>query len=203
MKIVCIGRNYAEHAHELKNDLPTEPLFFIKPSTALLIDDKPFYHPDFSNNIHYELELVVKISKNGKAIHPNFAHTYYEEVSLGIDMTARDIQDQLKSKGHPWEKAKAFDYSAVLGTFLHLKELGNVQSLSFQLFKNGTLAQDGKTEEMIFDVNTIICYVSKFITLQKGDLIFTGTPAGVGQIHVGDTFNGVLEGKRLISCEIK
>lgn len=203
MKIFCIGRNYAAHAAELNNDLPTSPMIFMKPSTALLTEDKPFYHPEFSKNIHYELEIVLKICKNGKHIQPQFANQYYNEIGLGIDMTARDIQDQLKSKGHPWEMAKGFDNSAVLGSFVSLDSLPNEKEIKFQLLKNGNLVQDGNTKQLIFDFNTLIVAISEYFTLQVGDLIYTGTPAGVGKIAINDVFEGYLEGKKLLSCEIK
>jgi acylpyruvate hydrolase len=202
MKIICIGRNYAEHAKELKNEVPTSPLIFMKPSTALLTDGKPFYHPEFSSNIHYELEIVLKISKNGKAIQQEFAASYYEEVGLGIDFTARDLQDTLKSKGSPWELAKAFDHSACIGEFTSKSAL-DISALHFQLLKNGQVVQNGDTSDLIFSFDYIISYVSKFITLQKGDLIFTGTPAGVGKIEIGDQYKGVLEGIEVLNCSIK
>jgi acylpyruvate hydrolase len=202
MKIICVGRNYAEHAKELKNEIPTAPLIFMKPSTALLTEGKPFYHPDFSSNIHYELEVVLKISKNGKAINQSFASGYYEEIGLGIDFTARDLQDSLKSKSSPWELAKAFDHSACIGAFLPKTDL-DIDSLHFQLIKNGETVQNGDTSDLIFSFDYLISYISKFITLQKGDLLFTGTPAGVGKIEIGDQYSGVLEGKELLSCQIK
>lgn len=202
MKIICIGRNYAEHAKELKNEVPTSPLIFMKPSTALLMDGKPFYHPDFSTNIHYELEIVLKISKNGKAIQQEFAASYYEEIGLGIDFTVRDLQDTLKSKGSPWELAKAFDHSACVGSFVAKSSL-DTSAIHFQLHKNGVIVQNGDTSDLIFSFDYLISYVSKYITLQKGDLIFTGTPAGVGKIEIGDQYTGVLEGQELLTCTIK
>jgi acylpyruvate hydrolase len=202
MKIVCIGRNYAEHAKELQNEVPTSPLIFMKPSTALLTDGKPFYHPEFSTNIHYELEIVLKISKNGKAIQQEYAASYFEEIGLGIDFTARDLQDTLKSKGSPWELAKAFDHSACIGEFVPKSSL-DLSAIHFQLVKNEHVVQNGDTSDLIFSFDYIISYVSKFITLQKGDLIFTGTPAGVGKIEIGDQYTGILEGKELMNCSIK
>jgi acylpyruvate hydrolase len=202
MKIFCVGRNYADHAKELNNDIPTEPLIFMKPATALLLDDKPFYHPDFSQNIHYELELVVKIKKNGRSIEPAFASTYYDELGLGIDFTARDLQDSLKSKGHPWELAKAFDHSAVLGGFISKDNL-DMADIRFELHKNGNVVQQGHTANLIFSVDHLICYISRYFTLQQGDLIFTGTPAGVGKVSIGDKLLGILEGQQLIHCEVK
>jgi 2-keto-4-pentenoate hydratase/2-oxohepta-3-ene-1,7-dioic acid hydratase in catechol pathway len=203
MKILCIGRNYIDHAKELNNPVPSKPMIFMKPSTALLIDNKPFYHPDFSDKIHYEVEIVVKISKNGKHVEPAFAEQYYEEVALGIDFTARDLQDDLKSKGHPWEIAKAFDNSAVVSDFVKINDLPDRDNIHFQLFNNEQLLQDGNTKDMIFSINELIIYASKFFTLQKGDLIFTGTPAGVGKIEIGDLFKGVMESREMFTCLIK
>ena len=202
MKIFCIGRNYAEHAKELRNDLPDEPLVFMKPPTAVLMDDKPFYHPEFSENIHHELELVLKVSKNGKHIAPEFASSYYEEIGLGIDFTARDVQDKLKTKGHPWELAKGFDNSAVVGKFISKDGL-DVDNIQFTLLKNGTVQQKGSTQDLIFDFNTLIVYISKFFTLQKGDLIYTGTPAGVSKVNIGDVLEGSIGETKLLHCEIK
>ena len=202
MKILCIGRNYADHAKELNNPVPEAPLMFMKPSTALLTEGKPFYHPDFSSNIHYELEVVLKICKNGKAIQPQFAATYFEEVGLGIDFTARDLQDVCKQKGHPWEIAKAFDHSAVVGQFVSKTSMPSGH-IRFQLIKNGIVVQDGNTEDLIFSFEYLISYISRFFTLQTGDLIFTGTPAGVGKIAIGDRLEGVLEGEKILECEIK
>lgn len=202
MKIFCIGRNYAEHAKELRNDLPDEPLVFMKPPTAVLMDDKPFYHPEFSENIHHELELVLKVSKNGKHITPEFASSYYEEIGLGIDFTARDVQDKLKTKGHPWELAKGFDNSAVVGKFISKDSL-DVDNIQFTLLKNGTVQQKGSTQDLIFDFNTLIVYISKFFTLQKGDLIYTGTPAGVSKVNIGDVLEGSIGETKLLHCEIK
>ncbi|MEZ4910226.1 MAG: fumarylacetoacetate hydrolase family protein [Saprospiraceae bacterium] len=202
MKIFCIGRNYVAHIQELSNDMPTEPLVFMKPATALLHDNKPFYHPNFTENIHHEVEVVVKISKNGKSILPEFANNYFEEVGLGIDFTARDIQDRLKIQGHPWEKAKAFDQSAVIGKFIPKSDV-DLDNLSFQLFKNETLVQDGNTSLMMFRIPAIISHISTFFTLQKGDLIYTGTPSGVGKIQIGDTLIGYLNNEQNFECIIK
>lgn len=202
MKIICVGRNYSEHAKELNNAVPTSPMLFMKPQTALLQDGKPFFHPNFSENIHYELEVVLKICKNGKHIESNFAHKYYDQVTLGIDFTARDLQDKLKEKGHPWEIAKAFDHSAVIGEWLPFENF-NSENIGFQLFQNENLVQDGHTNEMIFDFNTLVSYASKFFTLKQGDLIFTGTPAGVGKINIGDVLEGQLEGEKVLHCEVK
>jgi acylpyruvate hydrolase len=202
MKIICVGRNYSEHAKELNNAVPTSPMLFMKPQTALLQDGKPFFHPNFSENIHYELEVVLKICKNGKHIEPSFAHKYYDEITLGIDFTARDLQDKLKEKGHPWEIAKAFDHSAVIGEWLPFGNF-NSKNIDFQLLQNDNLVQDGHTNEMIFDFNTLVSYASKFFTLKQGDLIFTGTPAGVGKINIGDVLEGQLEGEKVLHCEVK
>lgn len=202
MKIICVGRNYVEHANELNNPVPDAPLLFMKPSTALLTEGKPFYHPAFSENIHYELEVVLKICKNGKAIGTSFASSYYDEVGLGIDFTARDIQDKCKQKGHPWEVAKAFDHSAVVGSFVN-KDTLDISNVHFQLLKNGEIVQDGKTSDLLFTFDYLISYISTFFTLQKGDLIFTGTPAGVGKINIGDHYEGMLEGNKMLECHIK
>jgi acylpyruvate hydrolase len=202
MKIFCIGRNYAEHAKELKNDIPTKPLIFMKPSTALLIDNKPFYYPDFTKNLHHEVEIVLRVSKNGKQIQPAFANKYYDKIALGIDFTARDLQDALKSKGQPWEIAKAFDHSAVLSDFYDASKY-NLANIHFNLTKNGEIVQKGTTQDLIFDFDTLICYISKFFTLQQGDLIYTGTPAGVGAVQIGDILEGFLEEQSVFRCAIK
>ncbi|MBK7523864.1 MAG: fumarylacetoacetate hydrolase family protein [Saprospiraceae bacterium] len=202
MKIFCIGRNYAEHAAELNNPLPQNPIVFMKPPTALLLDNKPFYHPTFSKEIHFELEVVLKIKKNGKQVLPEFADDYYDEIGLGIDFTARDLQDELKQKGHPWEIAKSFDHSAVLSPFFPLKNFDK-NNIPFVLKVNGQVRQDGNTKNMIFPFNDLICYVSKYFTLQKGDLIYTGTPAGVGKIEIGDHLEGFLGNQKILECRIK
>lgn len=202
MKIFCIGRNYAEHAKELNNAVPTKPVVFMKPPTALLLDGKPFYYPDFTKNLHHEIEIVLRISKNGKAIQPEFAHRYYDKIALGIDFTARDVQDELKAKGLPWEIAKGFDGSAVLSDFVAIEDFdqGNIR---FQLTKNGETVQDGTTQDLIFTFDALIVYISQYFTLQQGDLIYTGTPSGVGAVKIGDKLEGFLEGKPLLSCAIK
>ena len=199
MKIICIGRNYVVHAKELKNPVPTKPMFFVKPDTALLRTNM-FYIPPFSNNIHYELELVVKIKKVGKSISKRFAHKYYDEISLGLDLTARDLQEECKEKRMPWEIAKGFDSSAPIGKWYQKKDL---KSLDFYLLKNGEKVQEGNPSQMVFDVDSIIEYVSKFMTLKKGDLIFTGTPSGVGKIEVNDVFEAYLDGKKTIDLRVK
>ena len=193
MKIFCIGRNYVDHALELNNPVPKSPLIFMKPATALLTDGKPFYHPDFSENIHHEIELVLKIRKNGKNIVPGFGNDYYDEIGLGIDFTARDLQDKLKEKGQPWELAKAFDQSAVLGSFKPKGQWSDLTDIDFSLQKNGETVQQGNSKDLIFSFDFLIEYISRFFTLQTGDLIYTGTPAGVGPVKVGDQLEGYFE----------
>jgi acylpyruvate hydrolase len=200
MKIICIGRNYAEHAKELKNELPTEPVFFMKPDTALL-KEGVFYLPDFTNNLHHEIELVLKICKAGKHIDEQFAHKYFDEIGLGIDFTARDLQDACKLKGLPWEKAKAFDNSAPIGGFF--KKDSFQSDIEFELKINGVTKQLGNSKDLIFSFDKIIAYVSKFVSLKVGDLIFTGTPEGVGQVKLGDKLEGYLQGNKCLSLEIK
>jgi len=203
MKIFCIGRNYIDHAKELNNPVPDQPMIFMKPPTAMLRDGKPFYIPDFSNNIHYEAELVVKMSKNGKNIDPKFVESYYNELTLGIDFTARDIQKRLKEKGHPWEIAKAFDFSAVVGKWIDFTEKKKSQNIIFSLQKSGEIVQEGNSRDMLFSINTIIVYLSKYFKLQIGDLIYTGTPAGVGKVESGDILDGFIENEHLLHCEIR
>lgn len=203
MKIICIGRNYAEHAKELNNNIPTEPIIFLKPKTALIVDGKALYYPEFTNDLQYECELVVRMSKNGKYIQEKFARKYYNAMSLGIDFTARDIQQKQKEKGLPWEIAKSFDGSAAVGTFLSLEEHINVQQLNFELKVNNETKQIGHTSDMLFSIDKIVAYTSQFFTLNIGDLIFTGTPSGVGSLSVSDQLDGYLEGKRVLSCLIK
>ncbi len=203
MKIICIGRNYAAHIEELKNEKPGKPVVFLKPDTALIKGGAPFYYPDFSSNIHHEIELVLKISKEGKYIQPQFAHRYFEEIGLGIDFTARDLQDQCKAKGLPWEIAKAFNGSAPIGEFKSVAELGDLNNIDFQLEINGELRQKGNTSLMLFDFATIISYVSQFFTLKKGDLIYTGTPAGVGAVQTGDQLIGFIGNEKMLHVEVK
>ncbi len=203
MKIICIGRNYVKHAQELNHDVPTEPVFFMKPDSALLKDNKPFFLPDFSNEIHHEIELVIKISKLGKCIEAKFAPRYYEEIGLGIDFTARDVQRHLIEKGLPWEKAKAFDSSAVLGKFLTKEELGDTGEIHFSLKRNGETVQLGDSRLMIFPFDTIIEHVSKYVTLKIGDLIYTGTPAGVGPVAIGDRLEGFIGEKKMFDIVVK
>ena len=199
MKIICIGRNYSEHAKELKNELPDKPIVFIKPQTAILKDNKDFYLPPWSNDMHYETEVVLKISKQGKYVEEKFANKYYNEVTVGIDFTARDLQAQQKAKGLPWEIAKAFDNSAVLGEF----RKPQFKNINFSMKLNGTEMQKGNTGDAIFSFEKIIAYASQFFTLQQGDLIFTGTPAGVGPVKTGDRLEGFLEGEKVFDFEVK
>lgn len=203
MKIIAIGRNYAEHAHELNNPVPTTPVIFLKPDTALLKDNKPFYHPDFSEDVHHELEIVLKVSKEGKHINEKFASNYYEEIALGVDFTARDIQSRHKEKGLPWELAKAFDNSAPVSNFMPKTKFANLYDLNFHLDVNGQRKQTGNTSHLLFSFENIISFVSRYITLKKGDLIFTGTPAGVGKVNIGDHLEGYLEDEKLIDFYIK
>ena len=203
MKIICIGRNYAEHAKELKNDIPSEPVIFMKPKNALLLPEKPLFYPEFTDDLHYECELVVKICKNGKYVQERFARKYYEEVTVGIDFTARDLQQTLKEKGLPWEIAKAFDGSAAVGRFVPITAYRNINDLKFELKLNDQVVQEGHTRDMIFSINKIIEYVSQYFTLNIGDLIFTGTPSGVGAVNVYDKLEGFLEGERLMEVNIR
>ncbi len=203
MKIICIGRNYVDHIKELNNAIPTSPVFFMKPDTALLIRNRPFYYPSFSVNIHYEAELVLKICKVGKNIQKKFAHTYYNEIGIGLDMTARDLQDAAKDKGLPWALAKGFDQSAPVGTFLSRDEFKDVRNINFHLDLNGTTVQKGNSGLMIHDFDDIISAISNYMTLRTGDYIFTGTPAGVGPVKVGDKLEAWIEEKKLLSCQIK
>lgn len=204
MKILCVARNYHLHAQEMNSDVPTEPVFFLKPDSALLQKHQPFFYPDFSNDIHHELEVVVRIEKVGKCIAERFAPRYYRSVALGIDFTARDLQQKFKDQRLPWALAKGFDDSAVLSPFIPLSDLDNpIDELSFQLKKNGVVVQDGFTGDMIFSVDQLIAYISKFMTLKTGDLIYTGTPAGVGPVAIGDTLEGILEGRSILNCRIK
>jgi 2-keto-4-pentenoate hydratase/2-oxohepta-3-ene-1,7-dioic acid hydratase in catechol pathway len=201
MKIICIGRNYAEHAKEMKAETPTEPVFFMKPDTALLKDDE-FYYPEHTKDLHHEIELVIKISKAGKHIEEQFAHKYYDEIGLGIDFTARDIQAKCKEKGLPWEKAKAFDNSAPIGKFIHKSKL-EIGNINFELKINSQSKQIGNSINMIFSIDKIISYVSKFVTLKVGDLIYTGTPEGVGSVKIGDKIEGFLNGEKFLQLTIK
>ena len=202
MKIICIGRNYAEHARELNNPVSEKPVIFMKPESARLVARQPFFLPDLPGSIHFETEIVVKINRLGKNIQEKFAHRYYDEITVGIDFTARDVQADLKSKGLPWEMAKAFDGSAVVGTFMPLKEAGSITGLSFSMKKNGETVQEGNTADMLFPVDRIIAYVSRFFTLKKGDLIFTGTPKGVGPVAANDILEGYIGEKKLFNVKV-
>lgn len=203
MKIMCIGRNYIEHAKELNNPVPTEPVFFLKPDTSIIRNNDPFFYPDFSSDIHYETEIVIKIDRVGKNIAPEFAHRYYNEIGLGIDFTARDRQQKAKEKGLPWEIAKAFDGSAPLGKFVPKTQFPDLANIHFSLHKNGELVQNGTTKDMIFSFDHIISYLSQFFTLKIGDLIFTGTPAGVGPVKIGDHLVAAIEGETFLEFDIK
>lgn len=203
MKIIAIGRNYAEHAKELNNPVPTTPVIFLKPDTAVLKDNKPFYIPDFSDDVHYELEVVLKICKEGKHIAEKFASNYYDEIGLGIDFTARDIQAKHKQKGLPWELAKAFDNSAPISIFIPKADFEDLYNLNFELKVNDETRQKGYTKDLLFSFEKIISFVSQYITLKKGDLIFTGTPEGVGKVNKGDKLEAWLEGKQLLNFDVK
>lgn len=203
MKIICIGRNYVEHINELNNQRPDEPVIFLKPDTAILPKDSPFYIPDFSNDIHYEVEILVKINKVGKYIDKKFASKYYDEIGLGIDFTARDLQSKLKEKGLPWEKSKSFDGSAVIGNFISKKKFSSLENINFGLIINENIVQKGNTNQMIWKIDEIIEHVSQFFTLKTGDIIFTGTPAGVGKINHNDRLEGFIEDEKLFTLDIK
>lgn len=202
MKIICIGRNYADHAKELKNDIPTEPVIFLKPKSAILLPEKPLYYPEFTKDLQYECEVVIKINKNGKHLQEKFARKYYAEMTVGIDFTARDVQREQQKKGLPWEIAKAFDGSAVVGQMIPIAEDQDLNNMHFQLFKNGTLVQDGNTCDMIFNFDQLIAYASKFFTINIGDLLYSGTPAGVGQVSIGDVLEGYLMGNKLFEIKV-
>lgn len=202
MKIICIGRNYAKHIEELENEKPDNPVIFLKPDSAILPKNNPFFIPPFSNDVHYEVEVLVKINKVGKHIASRFAHKYYDEIGLGIDFTARDVQAHCKEKGLPWEKAKAFDGSAIVGQF-YKKEEFDLENISFQLLKNDVVVQDGHSKAMLWKIDELISYVSQYFTLKKGDIIFTGTPAGVGKVEENDVLTGMLEGKQAFQIRVK
>ncbi|SOC81017.1 2-keto-4-pentenoate hydratase/2-oxohepta-3-ene-1,7-dioic acid hydratase (catechol pathway) [Salinimicrobium sediminis] len=204
MKIICIGRNYTEHIAELKNERPQEPVIFLKPDSAILLKKMPFFIPPFSQDVHYEVELLVRINKIGKHIQQKFAHKYYDEIGLGIDFTARDLQQKLKEKGLPWEKAKAFDGSAVIGEkWLKKTHFQDLNNISFSLEKNGEAVQSGTTSHMLWKIDEIIEYISQYFTLKIGDIIFTGTPAGVGPVAINDTLTGFIEDKQIFSIQVK
>ncbi|KAA3625056.1 MAG: FAA hydrolase family protein [Bacteroidetes bacterium] len=206
MKIICIGRNYAAHARELNNPVPKRPVIFMKPPSALLVNNKPMYYPDFTKDLHYECEVVLKIKKNGRHVQPEHASGYYEEITLGIDFTARDLQSELKEKGHPWELAKGFDGSAAVGKFIPKSEIEG-DSIRFDLMKNKEIVQSGNTTDLLFPFDDLIVFVSKFFKLQMGDLIFTGTPAGVGPVKIGDQLEGIIQtnsgAQKVLRCQIR
>lgn len=203
MKLICIGRNYTEHIAELQNEKPTDPVVFLKPDTSILLKKQPFFIPDFSNDVHHEVEILVKINKIGKHIDKKFAHKYYDEVGLGIDFTARDVQAALKAKGLPWEKAKAFDGAAVIGNWLPKSNFANVNNINFTLKRNNEVVQKGNTAFMLWKIDEIIEYVSKYFTLKIGDIIFTGTPAGVGKVSANDVLEGFIEETEMFSIKVK
>lgn len=203
MKIICIGRNYTDHIKELENERPQEPVIFLKPDTSLLLKNQPFFIPAFSEDVHYEVEVLVRINRIGKHIQEKFSHKYFDEIGLGIDFTARDLQAKLKAKGLPWEKAKAFDGAAVVGAWVSKSELPNVDDLNFQMKKNNEIVQSGTTSLMLWKIDEIISYVSQFFTLKIGDIIFTGTPAGVGKVSENDILEGSLEGRKMFSIKVK
>jgi 2-keto-4-pentenoate hydratase/2-oxohepta-3-ene-1,7-dioic acid hydratase in catechol pathway len=203
MKLICIGRNYTEHIKELENEKPTDPVIFLKPDTAILVKKQPFFIPDFSNDVHHEVEILIKINKVGKYIDKKFAHKYYDEIGLGIDFTARDLQSKLKEKGLPWEKAKAFDGAAVIGNWIHVSDIKDVNNINFSLQKNDNIVQKGNTSHMLWKIDEIIEYISKYFTLKIGDIIFTGTPAGVGKVIANDKLIGFLENTQMFSITVK
>lgn len=202
MKIICVGRNYIDHINELSNQKPENPVIFMKPDTSVLSKEFPFVLPEFSNDVHYEVEVLVKICKVGKYISPKFAHKYYNQIGLGIDFTARDLQSELKAKGLPWEIAKGFDGSAVIGDFIDKEQFDDVQNISFQLVKNGEVVQYGNTQDMLWKIDELVSYVSQFFTLKMGDVIFTGTPAGVGKIESADELEGFLEDTKMFTLKV-
>ncbi len=203
MKIICVGRNYAAHIEELDNERPKDPVLFLKPDTAILLKKQPFFIPEFSDDVHYEVEVLVKIKKIGKHINRKFAHKYYDEIGLGIDFTARDLQANLKKKGLPWEKAKAFDGAAVIGNFIPKKNFESVNNISFRLEKNDEIVQQASTALMLWKIDELIEYISKYFTLKIGDIIFTGTPSGVGKVHPEDKLTGFIEGTEVFSIKVK
>ncbi|MGB5981291.1 MAG: fumarylacetoacetate hydrolase family protein [Nonlabens sp.] len=204
MKIICIGRNYSEHIAELDNERPSEPVVFLKPDTSILLHKQPFFIPAFSDDVHHEVEVVVRINRIGKHINEKFAHKYYDEIGLGIDFTARDLQQKLKEKGLPWEKAKAFDGAAVISRdFIKKEELGDLNAMEFSLYKNDELQQQGNTSHMLYNIDAIIAYVSQYFTLKIGDLIYTGTPSGVSKVSENDVLRGELAGRKMFEIKVK
>ena len=203
MKLICIGRNYAQHISELKSEKPSDPVVFLKPDTAILLNQQPFFIPDFSNEVHYEVEVLVKINRVGKYIDSKFAHKYYEQIGLGIDFTARDLQQKLKGKGLPWEKSKAFDGSAVIGNWVSKSNYDNLNNISFSLLKNNKIVQSSTTGDMLWGIDEIIAYVSQYFTLKIGDIIFTGTPSGVGKVQSNDSLKGYIGEEEFFSIKVK
>ena len=203
MKLICIGRNYAQHISELKSEKPSEPVVFLKPDTAILLKKQPFFIPDFSNEVHHEVEVLVKINRVGKYIDSKFAHKYYEQIGLGIDFTARDLQQELKGKGLPWEKSKAFDGSAVIGKWVSKSNYENVNNIPFSLFKNNQVVQSSTTKDMLWGIDEIIAYVSQYFTLKIGDIIFTGTPSGVSKVQSNDSLKGYIGEEEFFSIKVK
>jgi|TARA_B110000914_G_scaffold73233_1_gene64176 2-keto-4-pentenoate hydratase/2-oxohepta-3-ene-1,7-dioic acid hydratase in catechol pathway len=203
MKLICIGRNYVDHIDELKNEKPSSPVIFLKPDSAVILKNHPFFIPDYSNDVHYEVEVLIKIKKLGKSIDVKFSHTYYDEIGLGIDFTARDLQSELKKNGLPWEKSKAFDGSALIGKWVNKNEFNDLNNLNFFLKKNGTIVQFGNTSNMLWFIDELISEVSKFFTLKIGDVIFTGTPSGVGKVSENDLFEGFINEKQFFSIKSK
>jgi 2-keto-4-pentenoate hydratase/2-oxohepta-3-ene-1,7-dioic acid hydratase in catechol pathway len=203
MKLICIGRNYAQHISELKSEKPSEPVVFLKPDTAILLNQQPFFIPDFSNEVHYEVEVLVKINRVGKYIDSKFAHKYYEQIGLGIDFTARDLQQELKGKGLPWEKSKAFDGSAVIGNWVSKSNYDDLNNISFSLLKNNKIVQSSTTGDMLWGIDEIIAYVSQYFTLKIGDIIFTGTPSGVGKVQSNDSLKGYIGEEEFFSIKVK
>ena len=203
MKLICIGRNYTEHIKELENEKPVNPVVFLKPDTSILLKQQPFFIPDFSNDVHHEVEILIKINRIGKHIDKKFAHKYYDEISLGIDFTARDLQNELKAKGLPWEKAKAFDGAAVIGKWISKTNFKNIDDINFSLYKNETIVQQGNTNLMLWKIDELVEYISKYFTLKIGDIIFTGTPAGVGKVVANDKLKGYIENQELFSIVVK
>ncbi len=203
MKIICVGRNYFDHINELKNEKPDSPILFLKPETSIIQNKQPFFIPDFSNDVQYEVEVLIKINRLGKAISPQFSHKYYDEIGLGIDFTARDIQNKLKKNSLPWEKSKSFDGSALIGNWINKKNIDNLNNLEFRLTKNGDIVQKGNTSEMIWKIDELISKISKFFTLKIGDIIFTGTPSGVGRVNENDKLVGYINDKECFSIKIK
>lgn len=203
MKLICVGRNYVDHIHELNNEQPDDPVIFLKPETALPLRNEPFFYPDFSNDVHHEVEVLVKISRVGKNIDPKFAHKYYDEIGVGIDFTARDVQSKLKAKGLPWELAKAFNGSAPISNFVPKTEFADLQNLNFRLDVNGQTRQQGNTSLMLFKIDYLISFVSRYFLLQQGDILFTGTPKGVGPVQIGDTLTCFLEDRPMLTVDVK